>query len=633
MTFTQQLPTYSALSSTQPADPFYMVEALHSEHFQAVEQRIIRQLMQAMIYEEILPYTQTERSEQHTFSTFAKPQAYQQFAITGVTTDQQKVQYMCTGKRMISFGRVRLKQVPVIRIATDGQQQIARLHEFLNEVLQQVQQGEKLQQFRNELEQTLLKDLQSQADVQQSVGITEQPHYDQLEGQIKDGHPYHPCYKSRIGFTLEDNAQYGPEFQQSLYPIWLAVAKEYSLSAFSTTVEDHDSFMQESLGTKQWNQFQHILQQQQLNIEDYHLVPVHPWQWKNKIVSAFYRELASQQIVPLGIGNDAYYAQQSIRTLGNRTRPEAPYLKMALSITNTSTARILAGHTVLNGAMITDWLTRLIQHNETARQLGFVVLRERAGITFNYEKLPEYRQSQTYGSLGTVWRESLHTYLKEGEDGVPFNGLCHVQPSGVPLIDPWIQQYGVERWTYAMLTATVTPIIHMLYAHGIGMESHGQNIILIHHDGLPTRIALKDFHDGVRFSVAHLVEPELCPDLTPEPPSHAKINRNSFIQTNNPNDVRDFSYDAFFFIAATEMCMFLEQHYQLSEPSFWKMTADIIHQYQHDHPQHQERFDCFDLFAETVLIEELTKRRLFGDGELHFKAGMNPLYAYRQSTC
>lgn len=631
MSFIEQLSSSTSVSSaTPPSDAFYMINALYSEHLQAVEQRIIRQLMQAIIYEDILPYTQTDLVQR---TEYLQHQSPHQFAINGVTTDQQSVQYICAGKRMISFGRVRLQQVPVTRIAADGHQQVARLHEFLHEVLQQAQQGERLQQFRNELEQTLLKDLQSQADRQVGALTAEQRRYDELEGQIKDGHLYHPCYKSRIGFTLEDNAAYGPEFQQVLQPIWLAVAKECSLAAFSDTVTDHHSFMQEALSDKAWQQFESILQEQHLNIDDYHIIPVHPWQWKNKIVSAFYRELASQQIIPLGYGEDEYYAQQSIRTLGNRTRTEAPYLKMALSITNTSTARILAGHTVLNGALITDWLTRLIQSNETARQLGFVVLRERAGITFNYEKLPEYRKMQTYGSLGTIWRESLHTYLKQGEDGVPFNGLCHVQQNGVPFIDPWIQQYGLEQWTYAMLKATVTPIIHMLYAHGIGMESHGQNIILIHQNGLPVRIALKDFHDGVRFSVSHLVEPEWCPELTPEPASHAKINRNSFIKTDNPEDVRDFSYDAFFFIAATEMCMFLEQYYQLSEQSFWKMTADIIHQYQQEHPQHQERFDCFDLFAETVLIEELTKRRLFGDGELRFKDGINPLYAYRNASC
>ncbi|MDQ1234074.1 siderophore synthetase component [Paenibacillus sp. SORGH_AS306] len=79
MSFTQQRPTYSTVSSTQPADPFYMIQALHSEHFQAVEQRIIRQLMQAIIYEDILPYTQTA----YAYDTAINQQSPHLFTIAG----------------------------------------------------------------------------------------------------------------------------------------------------------------------------------------------------------------------------------------------------------------------------------------------------------------------------------------------------------------------------------------------------------------------------------------------------------------------------------------------------------------------------------------------------------------------
>ncbi len=33
---------------------------------------------------------------------------------------------------------------------------------------------------------------------------------------------------------------------------------------------------------------------------------------------------------------------------------------------------------------------------------------------------------------------------------------------------------------------------------------------------------LKDFHDGVRYSPAHLAHPELAPELDQLPPEHAK---------------------------------------------------------------------------------------------------------------
>jgi siderophore synthetase component len=599
------------------------IQALRSDSFTQVEQRIIRQLIQALLHEEILPY------ETH---SDAADDSRQCFILSGKDAAGQSVQYRSAGKRMDSFGRIRLLPVPVIRVGTDGTETTAALGDFANEVLSAAQQGERLQRFTEELEQTLLKDVQAQGSHTAEFLPDAQRRYDELEGNLGDGHPYHPCYKSRIGFTLEDNDLYGPEFKQPIRPVWLAVAKTHSRAGQSQTIE-YEAFIRQELGEREYARFQTILAGHGQQPDDYRLMPVHPWQWQQVILPRFHQELADQRIVWLGEAGDVYQAQQSIRTLSNRTTPGRAYLKLSLSITNTSTSRIMAGHTVLNGALITDWLYGLLEHDEYAVQKGFFILREVLGITYDYGQLPEYRQAKTYGSLGTVWRESIHAYLQPEEDAIPFNGLCHVQKNGVPLIDPWIQQYGAEEWTRHVLEATVSPIIHMLYAHGIGMESHGQNIILIHRNGQPTRVALKDFHDGVRFSVNHLTEPEKCPDLHSEPPSHARINRNSFIKTSNPDDVRDFSYDAFFFIAAAELAMFLAEHYQLDEQRFWAMTAQVIHDYQRQHPRQQERFRLFDLFAPTVQIEELMKRRLLGDEELHFKLGDNPLYAHREPTC
>ncbi|MBE0338270.1 IucA/IucC family protein [Paenibacillus sp. 23TSA30-6] len=599
------------------------IQALRSDTFMQVEQRIIRQLIQALLYEEILPYDthndSVDNGDQH-------------FILSGKDITGRPVQYRSVGKRMNSFGRIRLVPVPIIRVGTDGSETSATLADFANEVLSTAQQGERLQRFIEELEQTLLKDVQAQSSFNAPFLADDQRRYDELEGNLGDGHPYHPCYKSRIGFTLADNELYGPEFKQPLRPVWLAIAKSHSRAGQSQAIE-YEAFIRQELGESEVARFQALLTSYGQQPEAYRLMPVHPWQWQQVILPRFHQELANQRIVWLGEASDVYQAQQSIRTLSNRTTPERAYVKLSLSITNTSTSRIMAGHTVLNGALITDWLYGLLEHDEYAAQQGFFVLREVLGITYDYEQLPEYRQAKTYGSLGTVWRESIHGYLQPDEDAIPFNGLCYVQKNGVPLIDPWVQQFGVEEWTRRVLEATISPIIHMLFAHGIGMESHGQNIILIHRNGQPTRVALKDFHDGVRFSVKHLTEPEKCPDLHPEPPSHARINRNSFIKTSNPDDVRDFSYDAFFFIAAAELAMFLAEHYQLDEQRFWEMSAQVIHDYQRQHPQHEERFRLFDLFAPTVQIEELMKRRLLGDEDLHFKPGMNPLYVHREPTC
>lgn len=588
------------------------IEALQSPRFKQVEQRVIRQLIEALLYEKILPYEYDKGF----------------FVLAGGTRDGRAVHYRCKGEIKTGFGRIKLEKTPVLRLA-DNRASPASLLDVFAEVVSRIPATEHLAAFMNELEQTLLKDLQAQSQPRTVSLSAEQRRYDELEGNIMDAHSYHPCYKSRIGFSLNDNRRYGPEFKQPLQLHWLAVHIGNGAMNHSRRI-DYPSFIEEELGAADYRRFAAILQRQNKNIEDYRLVPVHPWQWREVISNVFHAELAGRNIVWLGAGSDTYRAQQSIRTLANFTDPRKAYVKLSLSITNTSTSRILAAHTVMNGPVITDWLHGLIEEDSYAKELDFVILGEVLGVSYNYQRIPEARQSKAYGTLGAIWRESLHRYLRPEESATPFNGLCHVEENGRPLIDPWVRQRGLRAWTEQLLRVSVNPVIHMLFAHGIGMESHAQNIVLIHdNDGRPLRIALKDFHDGVRFSPQYLAYPERSPELYPVPASHARINRNSFILTDDLDAVRDFSCDSFFFICLSELSLFLEQHYQLPETEFWSMAADVIRAYQAEHPEHRARFEAFDVFAESFQVEELTKRRLFGDGQPRFINVPNPLHAFK----
>lgn len=145
------------------------------------------------------------------------------------------------------------------------------------------------------------------------------------------------------------------------------------------------------------------------------------------------------------------------------------------------------------------------------------------------------------------------------------------------------------------LVRTVTlPIIHLLYAHGIALESHAQNIILVLEDDLPKRIIIKDLHDGVRYVPDQLLHPEKAPKLNPEPETHRKFNRYSFIYAGDVSEVRDYTYDAFFFICMTDIALAFEK-FGLSEQSFWQLCAGVIVDYQKQHPEYAERFVAFDL--------------------------------------
>lgn len=583
------------------------------EQAKEVEQRVIKQLLQALIFEEII----------------CAEHDGENFVIQVQDRQQQAVQYIAKGQRQYSYKLVRLaRDQEVRRQDAQGNTQPARLNQVIDEILRSIADAAKVEDFIFELKRTYIHDLQSQVCFENySLPAIQYP-YDILESYLMDGHPYHPCYKSRVGFSLQDNVRYGVEFAQPMALVWLAVHQKLVAQNHSSHLET-DVFLKEQLNESDFIQFQQQLNEQTQNAAEYVWIPVHPWQWENHLISIFAQEIADQDIIYLGHSHDRYLAQQSLRTVTNLQHPEKPYIKLSMSLTNTSSSRVLAKHTVMNGPIITDWLQRLIDQSETAQQLDFAVLREVYGLSVDFTRLPASHAQQAYGTIGCLWRESVHQYLREGEDAIPLNGVSHIQKDGQALIAPWLQHYGVEQWTRQLLKVVITPLIHLLFAEGIATESHGQNIILVHQQGWPTRVLLKDFHDGVRYSPSHLAHPELAPELDQLPPEHAKTNSMSFILTDDLDGIRDFSCACLFFVALTDIAIFLNQTYTVAEQDFWQWAAEVILDYQQQHPEHNARYQIFDVFAEKLRIESLTKRRLFGDGRMQIKFVDNPLAPFK----
>ncbi|MDN3556649.1 IucA/IucC family protein [Halomonas maura] len=622
------LPPVAAIEGDPDASPSTAAPfgaSAHWRHHARIEQRVVGQLLQTLLYENVLPY-----------EAVAEPE----FVVTGATRFSLtlgKRRYRVSGWQCHSFQLIRLAHATLEVEGAASTPEPVSLQRFLED-LEAALGGVAIQPgFVNELTQTLIKDVQSSAWPVPCHVAPQALDADTLEQYFADAHSYHPCYKSRLGFSLRDNQRYGPEFAQSLRVRWLAVPTRLAHQGAVGEVALAERVAQEA-GPRVMASLDDYLARRQLARDEVVLMPVHPWQWDNALVTALYPELASGEIALLGEGETTYTAQQSIRTLAPRASHQ-PYLKLAMSITNTSSTRILARHTVANGPVITEWLQRLIDTDETARAAGFVLLGEVAGVALDERAFADARYGDVYGKVGAIWRRNVGEFLADGERAVPFNGLSQFSrdAEGVPVspfIAPWVERHGLEAWTRQLVHVATLPIIHLLFAEGVGMESHGQNIVVIHRDGWPLRVALKDFHDGVRFSPAHLARPELAPTLAPVPERHAALNRNSFLVTDDPEAVRDYSCDAFFFIALAEMAIFLQRHFGLDESRFWAMAADEITAYQRAHPQHGERYRCFDVFAPHWEVEALTRRRLFGDDDPQVKQVPNPLAAFapREAT-
>jgi len=574
-----------------------------------VRRRVLRQLLEALLYEGALGVRTSDAGDS---------------IVDGVDERGEPVRYVFTARRRHGFDRIAVGPDPVRRLSGAEDREAGSVTRLLGEVRDALQADpEHLARFAHELEETLVKDALAQHVRRQRADVLAGADYDALEGTIMDGHRYHPTYKSRLGFDLADNLAFGPEFAEPVRPLWLAARRSITEVTLSSTVSEA-RFVRGQLDDSTLTRFEARIRAWGEDPALFTLVPVHPWQWREKVASAFAAQLAHRDLLVLGEDPHVFTAQQSIRTLACTGAPQRPYLKLTLSIVNTSTSRVLAPHTVRNAPLVSDWLARVAGADPFLRdELRTVLLAEVMGSAVNPAPAADLARADGYGTLACIWRESLHPRLDPGEQAVPFNGLTACECDGTPLIDGWVRALGLAPWLARVADVSAIPLLHLLCRHGIALEAHAQNVVLLHRAGLPTRVALKDFHDGVRFCRAQLAEPELCPDLTAPPAHH--LNRNSFLETDDLSLVADFLLDAFFFVNLGELAIFLADAYDLDEHDFWAIVDERIAIYQRRFPELADRFALFDVRKPAIAVEKLATRRLLPDTELRLHAVPNPL--------
>jgi len=598
---------------------------IDSPAYRQASRRVLRQLLEALLFENALPHAEWQDGQ--------NGQNGQDTALTvaGRASNGGAVSYQCQAQITFSFGRIRVT-TPLLRRHGDGSNAIIEEASdpalFLAEVAPWLNaDAARLEQFAAELLATQIKDAHT---LQVRAGrVLRGADYDTLEARLSDAHPYHPSYKSRQGFTLEDNAAYAPEIAGAVTPLLLAVRRDRCRSAFSAALEPASTTTANALlGDADNQQFREELIRRGLRAEDYLPLPVHPWQWNEVIQPTYHQAMARGELLALGPLRARYLPQQSIRTLSNASEQRQLSLKLSMNLVNTSTSRVLAPHTVQNAAPISDWLQKLVAGTDWPQPLARpVLLREVAGVSFT----PLAPAQGQYGALACIWRESVHRHLLSNEAAAPMTAVLHVDADGLPLIHPWVQRYGPAEWLQRLIERAWLPVLHLLWQHGTALESHAQNMILLHTDGLPSRVALKDFHDGVRFSTALLSGP--APTLTAAPAEHARVNPNSFLQTSDADELRDFTFDALFFVNLAELAWLFARFYDMPESRFWQITADVLHAHQLRHPEQAARFALFDCFADSVAIEMLASRRFQPEIRLRTRLTPNPLAHFAKPPC
>ncbi|MEU6273652.1 IucA/IucC family siderophore biosynthesis protein [Streptomyces populi] len=419
-----------------------------------------------------------------------------------------------------------------------------------------------------------------------------------IETGMTEGHPCFVANNGRLGFGVRDYLAYAPETASPVRLVWLAAHRSRAAFTAGAGIE-YESFVRAELGPETVERFDGILRGQGLDPEEYLLIPVHPWQWHNKLSVTFAAEVAQRRLVPLGEGADEYLAQQSIRTFFNTSSPHKHYVKTALSVLNMGFMRGLSAAYMEATPAINDWLVQLVESDPVLKSTGLSVIRERAAVGYRhleYEAATD-RYSPYRKMLAALWRESPVPSLQEGESLATMASLVHVDHEGSSFAAALIERSGLApaEWLRGYLRAYLTPLLHSFYAYDLVYMPHGENVILVLEDGAVRRAVYKDIAEEIAVMDPQAVLPPAVERIRVDVPEDTKL-----------LSVFTDVFDCFFRFLAAQ----LADEGVLAEEDFWRTVAESVRAYQEATPELEEKFRQYDLFAPEFALSCLNRLQL-----------------------
>jgi len=435
---------------------------------------------------------------------------------------------------------------------------------------------------------------------QKNIAVSElvKENFQTIETAMNEGHPSFIANNGRIGFDAQDFHRYAPESANPVKLIWVAAKKENVDFACINDL-DYQTLLENEFDLATLEQYRLQLKSRQANLDDYYLIPVHPWQWFNKLAHVYASDIAKGDIICLGYSDDAYQAQQSIRTFFNVSHPQKHYVKTALSIVNMGFVRGLSSYYMRTTPAINEWLFSQLKNDQFIQTTGFTILRELAAVGY---RNPHFEQANVKNSpykkmLAGLWRESPVTLIKQDQQLRTMASLLHVDHNGDSLLLEMINASGlsIKEWLEQYLNAYLKPILHCYYAHEIVFMPHGENIILVMEDHVPIRTFMKDIGEEACLLNSDKKVPE-------------SVDR---IHVSLPKDMELLSvytdiFDGFF----RYMSAILLDHAGFTERAFWQTVATCISQYQDSQPQLSERFAEHDIFQDVFAHSCLNRLQL-----------------------
>jgi siderophore synthetase component len=372
------------------------------------------------------------------------------------------------------------------------------------------------------------------------------------------GHPYHPNFRAKIGFSRREVLYYSPEFDAQVNLHWGALHKRH---VYISPASEH----YEDLLAKQFPK-EYLLWQQQLffkqqNPKDYQPLPLHPWQWRNQIQHQF-SQLIDEKDLFLFPHHQLVKPSMSFRSM-MPLGAKGYHLKLPAAVQATSALRTVSASSIDNGPAISAWINILLKQQDYYENSLFIAA-EHAGMRINSDTTDVEKCKQ----LGIILRQNPLDILKPGQRIVPLAALFAPSPlSNLPLLIDIIQASQASPFDFLRryCRCVLTGQLHLLLRHGIAFEAHQQNTLIVFSENLPSAVIVRDFGNisvCMENFYAHPLKPKFYPGSTIATPELSKLCE-KFIHGNFQSN---FVY----------WVQYLAQYYSLMPMQLWPVVRRVV---------------------------------------------------------
>jgi siderophore synthetase component len=392
---------------------------------------------------------------------------------------------------------------------------------------------------------------------------------------VIEGHPLHPGARMKIGMEVEDVIDNSPEWGAQPAVALAAVARtacrvvsRQTEGAAGLLLREHPTIRPFVVQT---------LARLGKSLDDYELIPVHPWQFDHTLPRLHAEPIRRGEVVLIPECRIPTLALISVRSLApvQRWGEQKHHLKTAINVHMTSAVRTVSPNAAENGPLLSRVLAE-IREREDDFGGQFAAVAEDVGIYYRPSdpSLDTETAAAQSKHLAAMLRENPENYVHEGEIAMPAAALTAESPLGsgpivAELIDAYAAQAGMADGHCAAVEflrryaeVSVPGFLTMMTRYGVGLEGHMQNSVCVFRDGELTRMLVRDL-GAVR----------ILPERLEREGFTLELMSGSAILADDLDDLRNKVYYSFFQNHLAELIVAIVRHLGVEEQVLWGVVA------------------------------------------------------------